>query len=548
MVIPIAIPKKVVYNADINSNQQRNEVIMKHKNKTLIYIITLSLLMAGCANSMDTNTPIQNNNYVYDEAMGIAQDFSVVEMEPSNTEEYSEFVENNFKSAKENPLSTFSIDVDTASYTNIRRFLNDNTLPPNDAVRAEEIINFFKYDYEKPTDENPVSINTEISDCPWNENTKLLLVGLKSEEIDLENLPNSNIVFLIDVSGSMNSADKLPLVQSAFEMLTNSLSENDRISIVTYASSDAVLLDGATGNEQSEILDIIYSLSSGGSTAGSRGILTAYEIAEKHFIEGGNNCIILATDGDLNVGLSSEDELKALVEEKRDNGIMLSVLGFGTGNIKDNKMEVLADNGNGSYHYIDSKKEAERVLVDEMGGTLFTVAKDVKLQLEFNPETVKGYRLVGYENRLLANEDFEDDTKDAGEIGSGMTVTALYEIALSDSAQEIPKTESDTDFQSELESDDLMSVNLRYKPLDSDESKLMTHSVKIADISDTFSRNFTLASCAAEYSMLLRNSSFVGSSSFEYIIDKLGKIQSEKNDEYVGEFIELCKKAQNLKK
>ena len=342
--------------------------------------------------------------------------------EQPNAEEYAKYTENGYKLVADYPLSTFSTDVDTASYANIRRMLlNGETVNP-DAVRTEEFINYFNYDYPQPSGEDPVSITTELSDCPWNSEWKLMLVELKAEDIEDTDRPPRNLVFLIDVSGSMMDQNKLPLVQQAFAMLAENLDKNDRISIVTYAGEDKVVLEGETGDNYTKITDALDSLEAGGSTAGEAGINRAYNIAEEYFIEGGNNRIILATDGDLNVGVSSAEELTALVEKKREGGVYLSVLGFGTGNLKDDRLEALADNGNGNYSYIDSLSEAEKVLVAEMRGTLYTVAKDVKIQVEFNPLNVAAYRLVGYENRLLEDEDFTDDKKDAGDMGSAVEI------------------------------------------------------------------------------------------------------------------------------
>ena len=345
-----------------------------------------------------------------------------------NTEEYRYISENGYKSVLEEPLSTFSVDVDTASYSNIRRFINSGQDIPADAVRIEEMLNYFSYDYPEPKSGEPFSVTTEYSACPWNEDNRLLLIGLQAQEIDFSRRPASNLVFLLDISGSMYSDDKLPLVQKSFTMLAENLSKQDRVSIVTYAGYESVVLDGVPGDQTAKIAAAIDDLEAGGSTAGAAGIEKAYELARKNYISGGNNRVILATDGDLNVGISSEGELTRLIQEKKKDGIHLSVIGVGTGNIKDNKMEALADNGDGNYNYIDSIFEAKKVLVDEMGGTLITVAKDVKIQVEFNPKYVAGYRLVGYENRLLNQEDFANDKVDAGEIGSGHSVTALYEI------------------------------------------------------------------------------------------------------------------------
>ena len=475
-------------------------------------------------------------DYTYalnDELADYDYDYDPVE---HNTEEYNAITENRYLSVVTNPLSTFSADVDTASYTNVRRYIDDRQLPPADAVRIEELLNYFTYDYPQPTGDEPFSVTTEISACPWNADTQLLLVGMQAEKLDTESLPASNLVFLIDVSGSMNSSDKLPLVKQAFMLLAEQLGEDDRISIVTYASSDRVVLEGATGSDKQTIVDAINLLEAGGSTAGSKGITTAYEIAERYFIEGGNNRIILATDGDLNVGPSSEGELTRLVEEKRENGVLLSVMGFGTGNIKDNKMEALADNGNGSYHYIDSVAEARRVLVEEMGGTLFTVAKDVKFQVEFNPAVVKGYRLIGYENRVMQDEDFNDDTKDAGEIGAGHRVTVLYELVTVDSAMEIDAPELTYTATEATGSDEYLTVKVRYKQPDGDESILLTYPVGQSAYTDQPSDNFVFASAVAQYGMLLRGSQYSGTATYESVLAQLDSRDTLLCDDYRIDF------------
>ncbi|MBQ8780274.1 MAG: VWA domain-containing protein [Oscillospiraceae bacterium] len=458
-----------------------------------------------------------------------------------NTEEYNAIVENSYKSVVSEPLSTFSIDVDTASYTNLRRMITEGYGIVPSAIRIEEMINYFDYDYPAPKADEPFSVTTEISDCPWNKDTKLMMVGLQADEIDLSEREPMNLVFLIDVSGSMYSEDKLPLVQKSFCMLTENLNERDRISIVTYAGYDQVVLEGAEGSQREAINNAINALEAGGSTAGADGINTAYKIAEKYFIEGGNNRIILATDGDLNVGISSESDLTDLVEKKRESGVFLSVLGFGTGNIKDNKMEALADNGNGNYSYIDSELEAKKVLVEEMGGTLFTVAKDVKLQLEFNPQYVKGYRLIGYENRALAAEDFADDTKDAGEIGAGHSVTALYEVVMNDSGMEF--SSSDLKYQETAQGEDngeYLTVSIRYKEPDGDTSKLLEYPVTEAAYSGTMSENMTFAAGVAEFGLVLRNSEYKGTATCQSILTMLADYDYS-YDEYKDEFIYLVK-------
>lgn len=461
-----------------------------------------------------------------------------------NTEEYNYIVENGYTSTASNPLSTFSIDVDTASYTNLRRMITSGWSGeeiPAEAIRIEEMINYFEYDYPQPKEGEPFSVTTEISECPWNGDTKLMLVGLHSKDIDLSERPAMNLVFLIDVSGSMYDDDKLPLVQKSFSMLTENLNAEDRISIVTYAGEDAVVLEGADGNDKNKILEAINALTAGGSTAGAAGITTAYKIAEKYFIEGGNNRIILATDGDLNVGISSESDLTALVEEKRETGVYLSVLGFGTGNIKDNKMEALADNGNGNYSYIDSELEAKRVLVEEMSGTLFTAAKDVKIQVEFNPAYIKGYRLIGYENRALADEDFNDDTKDAGEIGAGHSVTALYELVMNDSDMELASSELKyRDSAEGVNNGELLTASIRYKEPDGDTSKLLAYPVTMESYSEKMSYNMTFAAGVAEFGLVLRNSEYKGTATCQSVLTLLADYDYE-SDVYKDEFIYLVK-------
>ena len=501
--------------------------------------------LSGCGggNYHYTTTAANYEMKYATEAVGLAND-AAAETPGYNTEEYDTITENTFMSAVSDPLSTFSIDVDTASYTNIRRMINYGQSIPADAVRIEEMINYFDYDYPDPREGEPFSVNTELSGCPWNSDTKLLRIGLKAKDIDLSGRTPMNLVFLIDVSGSMYDDDKLPLVQKAFSILTEQLTPMDRVSIVTYAGSDRVVLEGSDGNERQKILDAINSLTAGGSTAGSAGIQTAYRIAEKYFIEGGNNRVILATDGDLNVGLTSQSELKTLVEKKRESGVFLSVLGFGQGNIKDNKMETLADCGNGNYSYIDSEHEARRVLVEQMNGTLATVAKDVKIQVEFNPAYIKGYRLIGYENRALSAEDFADDKKDAGEIGAGHTVTALYEIADKDSKLELTSSElkyTDGDTLG-VQNGELLTVSIRYKAPDGDESKLLSYPIAESVYRSEMTEDMTFAAAVAEFGMLLRNSEYKGSSDKESVLGLLSRCDIA-NDEYKSEFRDLVKRS-----
>jgi Ca-activated chloride channel family protein len=433
-----------------------------------------------------------------------------------NTEEYGRFEENPFLRPADNPLSTFSIDVDRASYANVRRFLRDGVRPPRDAVRIEEMVNYFTYDYPAPSGADPVSITTELAICPWNEKNRVLLVGLQTKKIDTADLPPNNLVFLVDTSGSMMSADKLPLVKNALRLLVDQLRPEDTVSIVAYAGSAGLVLKPTHGSDRGAILSAIDAFEAGGSTAGAEGILLAYQVARENFLRNGNNRVILATDGDFNVGVTSDGELEQLIESRRRDGIYLTVLGFGSGNIKDSKMELLADKGNGNYAYIDTIAEARKSLVQEMGATLLTVAKDVKIQIEFNPATVGAYRLIGYENRLLRAEDFNNDTKDAGEIGAGHSVTALYEIV--PPGGEVPNAGVDPLQYQRREvtgGGELATLKLRYKDPDSETSKLLTQIV--SNETGAPSKNFRLASSVAQLGMLLRDSPHKGDASFEKI-------------------------------
>ena len=517
------------------------------KNKYILSaaaLLTATLAISSCGGSNYKSGAVTTAAAMnYDMIYPMAEEYTVQETE-FNTEEYSAITENTFMSTVSDPLSTFSIDVDTASYSNIRRMIDRGRDIPADAVRIEEMINYFDYSYPEPKDGEPFSVSTEITDCPWNSDTKLMRIGLKSMDIDLSQRAPMNLVFLIDVSGSMSDDDKLPLVQRSFSILTDQLTPQDRISIVTYAGEDKVVLEGADGNDRQRILDAITHLEAGGSTAGSKGITTAYEIAEKNFIQGGNNRIILATDGDLNVGVTSEAELKALVEKKREGGVFLSVLGFGQGNIKDNKMETLADNGNGAYSYIDSEREARKVLCEEMAASFITVAKDVKIQVEFNPAYIKGYRQIGYENRTMSAEDFNNDEKDAGEIGAGHTVTALYEIVYKDSKMDLASSDLKYSDTSALgtENGELLTVSVRYKAPDSDESKLLTYPVTDQTYTQVMSEDMSFAAAVAEFGMLLRNSAYKGSTTQDSILALVGNCNIE-NDEYKQEFVQLVKAA-----
>jgi Ca-activated chloride channel family protein len=464
-----------------------------------------------------------------------------------NREEYNPIFENEFLRVQDSPLSTFSIDVDAASYSNVRRFLTNSQLPPVDAVRIEELINYFTYDYPDPDDDEPFSITTEMARAPWNPRHQLIHIGLQGERIDTDDLPDSNLVFLLDVSGSMMSPDKLPLLKSAFRLLVNELDEDDQVSIVVYAGAAGLVLPPTPGDEKETILAAIESLEAGGSTAGGAGVQLAYDTALEHFIRRGNNRVILATDGDFNVGTSSEAELIRLIEERREDDVFLTVLGFGTGNLQDAKMEQLANHGNGNYAYIDNIREAKKVLVSELGATLLTIAKDVKIQVEFNPAQVQAYRLIGYENRLLADEDFNDDTKDAGELGAGHSVTALYEIIPASIEPDVDLPEVDdlryqqvTIDPDAYDSDELLQVKLRYKEPTADTSQLITQSLRnrSRDINDS-SDDFKFSAAVAAFGMMLRNSQYQGDVTADRILDLAREGRGDDEGGYRAEFIRL---------
>jgi Ca-activated chloride channel homolog len=469
-----------------------------------------------------------------------------------NTEQYSHIDENPFLEVARAPLSTFSIDVDTASYSNTRRFLKDGQLPPKDAVRIEELVNYFSYDYPQPVGDVPFSVTAEISEAPWNPSHRLVHIGLQGKRIATENLPPANLVFLLDVSGSMNEARKLPLVKSAMRMLAEQLTARDRVAMVVYAGSSGLVLPATSGDRKGEILAAIERLDAGGSTNGGEGIQLAYKVAQENFMKGGVNRVILATDGDFNVGVTSEGDLVRLIEEKRQSGVFLSVLGFGTGNVKDATMEKLADKGNGNYAYIDSLAEARKVLGEQIGGTLFTIAKDVKIQVEFNPKQAAAYRLIGYENRLLRDRDFNDDTKDAGEIGAGHTVTALYEVVPFGQKFENPGVD-DLKYQQPVKpsemtnSNELMTVKLRYKEPTQNESKLV--SVSLADAKARLgaaSDNFRFASAVAAFGMLLRDSKYKADASYHKVLELARSAAGADPQGYRSEFIQLVETARLL--
>lgn len=470
-----------------------------------------------------------------------------------NTEEYSKINDNEFKSADKDPLSTFSIDVDKASYSNVRRFITAGNLPPADAVRVEELINYFPYNYPQPKDNAPFSITTQYMDCPWNSSHNLIHIGIQGKEIKMDRMPLNNLVFLLDVSGSMDEPDKLPLLKSGLRLLVEQLRPEDKVAIVVYAGAAGVVLPPTSGNQREKIIDAIENLSAGGSTAGGEGINLAYKLAKQNFVSKGNNRIILATDGDFNVGVSSDGELTRLIEKQREDGVFLTVLGFGTGNYKDSKMEQLADKGNGNYAYIDNLLEAKKVLVKEMGGTLLTIAKDVKIQIEFNPAKVKAYRLVGYENRMLNKEDFNDDKKDAGELGSGHNVTAIYEIIPSGSTEMTASVDT-LKYQkivsvSRTSTNEVMTIKFRYKEPNGTTSKLITEVMGDNRVSfSSTSEDCRFALSVAEFGMLLRNSEFKGVSDYKTVL-KLAKASKGKDEDgYRAEFIRIVEMAELLKK
>jgi Ca-activated chloride channel homolog len=472
-----------------------------------------------------------------------------------NTECYSKINENGFRDVAKEPLSTFSVDVDRASYANVRRYLNSGQLPPSDAVRIEEMINYFNYNYPQPKGNEPFSVNTEMAVCPWNPSHYILKVGLQGKQMDKSNLPPSNIVFLIDVSGSMNAPNKLPLLKSAYTLLVNELRPTDRVAIVVYAGAAGLVLPSTPGSEKGKILDAIERLSAGGSTAGGEGLRLAYAVAKQNFVKNGNNRIVLASDGDFNVGVSSNAEMERLVEAERNNGVFMTVLGFGMGNYKDDKMETIANKGNGNYAYIDNMQEAQKTLVAEFGGTMFTIAKDVKLQLEFNPANVAAYRLIGYENRLLNNEDFNDDKKDAGEIGAGHTVTALYELVPVDApdvAQHTGRVDAlkyqkkpaaaKVDYNNEF-----LTLKLRYKEPDGNQSKLLVTTVDGAVPQfEIASNNLRFAAGVAAFGMVLRGSEFKNDLTYFQAIEMLKSSKGADEEGYRGELVRLAKLASRL--
>ena len=519
----IAIKEATFLKVDLRSSQSLNEIVVVNE--------VSDIAIRGYASNSYSKT-----NLIADYSSSVR-----------NTESYARIDENQFEHVGTNPLSTFSVDVDRAAYSNIRRMINAGQKIPVDAVRIEEMINYFNYSYKQPDSNQPFSIQTEQAQTPWNADTQLVKIGIQGKEIPVGNLPPSNLVFLLDVSGSMNSPNKLPLLKSAFKILVNQLREQDKVSIVVYAGSAGTVLKPTNGSNKTEILNALDNLKAGGSTAGEEGLKLAYTLAENHFIDGGNNRIILATDGDFNVGLSSDREMENLITEKRNSGIYFTVFGFGMGNYKDSKLELLANKGNGNYAYIDTMQEAQKVLGTEFGGTLHTIAKDVKIQVEFNPAVVSGYRLIGYENRLLNDADFNDDSKDAGEIGSGHSVTAVYEVLLAGKESKFLKPIDDLKYTSTKATKpnskgELFTVKLRYKEPDGEISKLIEKAVSFEDkkIKST-SDDFNFVASLALFGMQLRDSPFKNDASLALTLDLAEKGRGDDKEGFRAEFIRLVK-------
>lgn len=487
--------------------------------------------------------------YFYGSAAGNPQGRRRQMADSFNTEGYAVLEQNPFRRVQDEPLSTFSIDVDPASYSNVRRYLNNGSLPPAGAVRTEELVNYFSYHYPQPEGREPFAVHTEMAPCPWNKTHRLLLIGLQGKKIPVENLPASNLVFLVDVSGSMQGPDRLGLVKESLKLLVDQLREKDRIALVVYAGNAGLVLPSVAGSEKEKIRNAIDALEAGGSTAGGQGIQLAYKVARENFNAGGNNRIILCTDGDFNVGMSSDAAMEKLIEKERESGVFLTVLGYGMGNYQDSKMQILADKGNGNHAYIDGLQEAKKVLVSEFGGTLFTIAKDVKLQLEFNPAQVQGYRLIGYENRLLNKEDFNDDRKDAGELGSGHTVTALYELIPAGAPSSLLRSVDSLKYQRPATglngSAEWVNIKLRYKEPKEGASRLLALAVGNSN-NGAASENFRFASAVAEFGMLLTRSAFRQDASFTQVYRRAKSALGTDREGYRKEFLRLVRKAGKL--
>jgi len=515
--------------------------------KKQIIPIFFALFLAACSSSKMADNAKQEHTEFAPPAPPVVTEKMPIE-QSSSTESYKMLPENPFMNVQNAPLSTFSIDVDRAAYSNVRRFLNEGQKPPVEAVRIEEMINYFEYEYPQPEGENPISITTELGECKWNPKHKLMLVGLQGKKMDLAKIPPANLVFLLDVSGSMSDQNKLPLLVSSLKLLTDNLREQDKVSIVVYAGAAGLVLPPTSGNNKAKIAEALDKLQAGGSTAGGEGLMLAYKVAKENFIKNGNNRIILATDGDFNVGISSESEMESFITKKREEGIFLTCLGFGGGNYKDDRMELLADKGNGNYAYIDNIQEARKTLVTELGSTLFTIAKDVKLQVEFNPAKVKSYRLIGYENRMLNTEDFKDDKKDAGELGAGHTVTALYEIIPAGVEDEFTKEATELKYQkaeakgASSHENEWATVKFRFKKPDGEVSKEMVHTVKNqpADFAQT-SDNYRFASAVALFGMILKESKYANKADKQVVAQMAETALTKDKEGYRAEFVRLVK-------
>ncbi len=525
-----------------------------------VFIAAFGFLMACSKKEVRTDKEPMPQIVVLEEAAAPVAMYSkmAAATEPArvpefNTEEYDRIYENVFKKVITDPVSTFSIDVDTASYSNVRRFLKYDEMPPKDAVRIEEMINYFNYDYPDPEGTHPFSITTEISNCPWNGENYVLHVGLKGKPIDYEDIRPSNLVFLIDSSGSMSDSNKLPLVKKSFELMLDKLQPDDRVAIVAYAGSAGLVLPSTPASQKERILAGLSQLNAGGATAGGAGIELAYKVASDNMMQNGNNRVILVTDGDFNVGTSSTGDLVRMIEDKRKLGIYLTLCGFGMGNYKDARMEQISNAGNGNYFYIDNILEAKKVFVTELRANLFTIAKDVKIQIEFNPAKVAAYRLIGYENRVMAREDFADDTKDAGELGAGHTVTALYELKMADTADgnedagEL-RYQASTIKPDALQSDELLTIQLRYKPPGQEQSRLLALPVKEAYIQPptSTSDNFRWSCAVAALGMLLRESEYIGDYDYENVLSLAKTARGNDENGYRAEFIRLVEKSMLL--
>ncbi|MBS7233318.1 von Willebrand factor type A domain-containing protein [Flavobacterium psychroterrae] len=535
------IPVRSNQFAKVNPNDIQEVKVLKDDDATSIY--------GSKAGSGVVVVYTKNGIYKNLSEKELNAKLNIQPVEPSQ-EDYNTFVENDFESPKTAPLSTFSIDVDNASYTNVRRFINNGQAVPKDAVRVEEMVNFFKYNYPQPKDQNPFSISTELSDSPWNAKNKVLKIGLQGKNIPTESLPASNLVFLIDVSGSMSDINKLPLLKQSLKILVNELREKDKVAIVVYAGAAGLVLSPTSGNEKQTINDALEKLNAGGSTAGGAGIELAYKIATENFIKNGNNRVILATDGDFNVGSTSNTDMEKLIEEKRKSGVFLTCLGYGMGNYKDSKMETLADKGNGNYAYIDNIQEANRFLGKEFKGSMFAIAKDVKIQIEFNPKQIQAYRLIGYENRKLRPEDFKNDAIDAGELGSNHTVTALYEIIPAGVTSDYLNTQPDDLKYTKVKEtdnnykDELATIKFRYKKPDGDKSIEIVQVIENKAVAlEKASDDFKFSTAVAWFGLKLRDSKLISNTSSDDILKLAKQGISNDTEGYKAEFIRLTESA-----